>query len=35
VNIEGTDKLRALKSQLEIPLANVAGAAPAEAEARE
>jgi hypothetical protein len=35
VNIEGTDKLWALKSRLEIPLANVAGAAPAEAEARE
>ena len=35
VDIEGMDKLWALKSRLEIPLANVASAAPAETEARE
>jgi len=35
VDIEGADKLWALKSRPAIPLAHVAGAAPAEAEARE
>lgn len=35
VHIEGADRLWALKSQLEIPRAHVAGAEPAEAEARE
>jgi hypothetical protein len=35
VDIEGADKLWALKSRLEIPLANVVGADTAEAEARE
>jgi hypothetical protein len=34
VRIEGGDRLWALKSQLDIPLAHVAGAEPAEAEAR-
>jgi hypothetical protein len=34
VEIEGADKLWALRSKLEIPLANVTGAEPAEAEAR-
>jgi phosphatidylserine/phosphatidylglycerophosphate/cardiolipin synthase-like enzyme len=35
VDIQGADKLWVLKSRLEIPLAHVASAAPAEAEARE
>lgn len=35
VDIEGADKLWALRSRLEIPISNVAGAAPAETEARE
>jgi hypothetical protein len=35
VDIEGADKLWALKSRLEIPLANMASVAPAETEARE
>ncbi|MGN6794355.1 MAG: hypothetical protein ACTHJW_18375 [Streptosporangiaceae bacterium] len=34
IDLKGADKLWALKSRLEIPVANVAGAAPAEAEAR-
>jgi len=35
IDIEGTDKLWALKSRLQVPLANVAAVAPAESEARE
>ena len=35
IRLEGADKLWALKSQLDIPLGHVAGAEPAEAEARE
>ena len=35
VHIEGADELWALKSRLEIPLAHVLGAEPAEAEARD
>jgi hypothetical protein len=35
VNIQGSDKLWALKSRMELPLANVVGAAPATAEAQE
>jgi hypothetical protein len=35
IDIEGTDKLWALKSRLEVPLANVATVAPAKSEARE
>ena len=35
VDVEGADKLWALKSRLEIPIANVVGAAPAEPEARD
>jgi hypothetical protein len=34
VELQGADKLWALKSRLEIPVANVAGAAPAAEEAR-
>jgi hypothetical protein len=33
-HIEGTDRLWAIKSRLEIPLANAVSAAPASAEAR-
>src|SRR5215472_16363616 len=35
IGIEGTDKFWALKSRLQVPLANVAAVAPAESEARE
>jgi len=35
IRIEGADRLWALKSQLDIPLGHVAGAEPAEAEARQ
>ena len=35
VDIRGADRLWALKSRLEIPLGHVAGAGPAEAEARQ
>ena len=35
IDIEGTDKLWALRSRLQVPLANVAAVAPAKSEARE
>jgi len=35
IDIEGTDKLWALKSRLQVPFANVAAVAPAESKARE